>query len=121
MSPRERAFVLWAIKYMMVYIPAAFIYALICFALKTESEWVFFAILPFHFLGMIQSFVALGLTLNDLYWRPFPSVWWKWGWLFLIAYTGGIGWLVYIFKYALKPRPLPSDFHHENVQAVTAS
>jgi len=48
------------------------------------------------------------LTLRDLYLRRFDSENAKVTWALLIVMTGGIGWLVYIFKYALKPRPASS-------------
>lgn len=66
------------------------------------------AIFPAHFLGMVLNLAALILTIRDLYLRSFPNPNAKITWLLLILMTGGIGWIVYIFKYALKPRT-PTD------------
>lgn len=62
------------------------------------------AILPLHFLGMALNLAALIVTIRDLYLRPFANPNTKLTWLLLILYTGGIGWVVYVFKHALRPR-----------------
>ena len=95
----ERFFVLGAVIYMAVYIP--------CFVLAMASpdpdKWLP-VIIPCHILGMILNFIAIVLTIRDLYLRKFKSENAKLTWALLILMTGGIGWLVYIFKHALKPR-----------------
>ena len=96
----ERWFVLWSLGYMVVYVPVF----LIVMARPRASLDSFFYILPFHFLGMIQNFAALILTIRDLYLRSFAHENQKLTWLLLILLTGGIGWIVYVFLYALKPR-----------------
>ena len=53
---------------------------------------------------MAQNLVAFVITMRDLYRRPFSNANDKVTWTLLILCTGGIGWLVYVFKYALKPR-----------------
>jgi hypothetical protein len=100
----ERWFVLWSIAYMIVYVPL-FLIAM-AWTIRTQSN-AFFYILPFHFLGMLQNFAALILTIRDLYLRPFSNPNDKLIWLLLILLTGGIGWIIYIFMYALKPRDEP--------------
>lgn len=63
------------------------------------------SLLPFHFFGMLMNVVALVLTIRDLYLRSFPKENDKLTWHLLILLTGGIGWIIYVFKYARKPRP----------------
>jgi len=95
----ERFIVLWALLYMAVYIP--FFFAALHLI---PGQRVFTFILPFHFLGMAQNLVAFIVTIRDLYKRTFPRENQKLTWLLLIVCTGGIGWIVYIFKHGLKPR-----------------
>lgn len=95
----EKVFVLWALGYTVVY-SCLFVSAAIA-----QSERAIVALLPFHFLGMVQNVIAFILTIRDLYKRPFPNPNSKVTWTLLILCTGGIGWVVYIFRYALKPRP----------------
>ena len=57
------------------------------------------------------SFVALALTFRDLYLRQFDTPSAKLKWLLIIFYTLGIGWLIYVFRYALEPR---SDLEGSN-------
>jgi hypothetical protein len=57
-----------------------------------------------HFLGMALTIAAFVLTIRDLYKRSFPNPNQKLTWLLLITWTGGIGWLIYLFKYAFKAR-----------------
>lgn len=96
----EKFFVLWAIGYMIVYVPTFMI------LMASNPEQFFFVILPFHLLGMAQNLVALILTVRDLYLRPFPDPNQKVTWALLILMTGGIGLVVYLFKYAFKPRTI---------------
>jgi hypothetical protein len=103
-SPRAKSFVLWAIAYTAVYSAVVLVVAAACWASGyTPPDWMFFAILPFHFLGMAQNFVAFLLTVNDLAQRPFPFRW-KLAWLAAFFFTGGIAWIVYVFRHAIKPR-----------------
>ena len=95
----EKAFVLWALGYTVVYL------CLFVSAAIAQSERAFVALLPFHFLGMLQNVIAFILTIRDLYRRPFQNPNSKVTWTLLILCTGGIGWVVYIFRHALKPRP----------------
>ena len=97
----ERWFVLWSLGYMIVYFPVFFV--VIFSTMATESN-AFWYIMPFHFLGMFQNLMALILTIRDLYLRRFPGENDKLTWLLVILLTGGIGWLIYVFMYALKPR-----------------
>jgi hypothetical protein len=97
----ERWIVLWSLGYMILYVP---VFLFVAFrSMGTHGDAILY-ILPFHFLGMIQNIAAFVLTIRDLYLRPFPHENQKLTWLLLILLTGGIGWLVYVFKYALKPR-----------------
>lgn len=102
MSRGERLFVLWTLAYMVVY--SAVFVSIAYRDVQPSLSWL----LTFHFLGMAQNFAALFLTIRDLYKRPFPNPNQKLTWALLILCTGGIGWLVYIFKHAIKPRPSPT-------------
>lgn len=104
MKGAERVFVVWTLAYMAVYLCVSL--PVVYFATTDRTNpWLFEVIMPFHLLGMIQNFIALALTIRDLYKRDFPHPNDKLTWLLLILLTGGIGWFVYIFKHALKPRP----------------
>jgi hypothetical protein len=94
----ERCLVLAAIIYMAVYVPFFF--------MAPGGFWGRWmtVILPLHFLSMLLNLIAIVLTIRDLYLRRFPTENAKLTWLLLILCTGGIGWLVYVFKHALKPR-----------------
>jgi hypothetical protein len=97
----ERAVVITALAYMAAYLP----YLLVQMVRATNGAQVSpEAIFPFHFLGMALNFAALVVTIRDLYLRPFVNPNTKLTWLLLILVTGGIGWLVYVFKHAFKPR-----------------
>ncbi|MEX0702692.1 MAG: hypothetical protein WD069_11400 [Planctomycetales bacterium] len=96
----ERYFVLGALLYMAIYVPISLY--IVGSGLIGDR---FLLIMPFHLLGMLLNFVALALTIRDLYLRSFPGENDKLTWLLLILLTGGIGWLVYMFKHALKRRP----------------
>lgn len=100
----ERFIVLWALGYMAVYVP--FFFAFFAWATGNHArvEFVYSIVLPFHFLGMGSNLAALIVTIRDLYKRPFPRANDKVTWCLLITWTGGIGWLVYVFKYGLKRR-----------------
>jgi hypothetical protein len=59
-------------------------------------------IVPFAVSAVVLNWIALCFTLRDWRLRSFSSNRLKVIWLLLILLTGGVGWLVYIFKYALK-------------------
>ena len=99
----EKVFVVGAIVYMALYIPCFIVAAFA--VVKLQKPDAFWMILPFHFTGMVLNLVAFALTIRDLYLRKFDSENAKLTWALLILMTGGIGWIVYIFKYAIKPRP----------------
>ncbi len=92
-----------AVIYMAIYFPSAVIFVILA---PREMEA---AVVPFHVAGIILNFSALVATLRDLYHRPFSKARHKWLWLLAILYTGCIGWLVYVFKYALTPLPRKSQ------------
>ena len=77
----EKVFVLWTLGYLAVYMVVYFTASL------TWSDRAVFALLPFHFLGMAQNFIALTLTIRDLYKRPFPDPNSKVTWTLLILCT----------------------------------
>ena len=100
----ERAFVIWAMVYMAIYMAMFFLVMSSMMSRSGGSQFPFLLV-PFHLLGMVQNLIALILTLRDVYLRRFPNENDKVTWTILILMTGGIGWLVYLFKYAFKPRP----------------
>jgi hypothetical protein len=102
MGRLEKVFVLGAVIYMAVYVPIFFYIT----TAESMNGDLFALILPFHFTGMGLNLIALVLTIRDLYKRDFKSANDKVTWALLILMTGGIGWFVYVFKYALKPRLL---------------
>ena len=59
---------------------------------------------PYVPVLFLVSFAALIITIADLYKRQFTNPNRKITWLLIIMLTGGVGWLVYIFKHAIKPR-----------------
>ena len=105
MNRIEKTLVLGAVAYMAVYMPYFFAQAYRGVHGANISPY---AIIPFHLTGMALNFLALVLTIRDLYLRKFEKENTKLTWLLLILWTGGIGWLVYIFKHALKPRDTDS-------------
>jgi hypothetical protein len=55
-------------------------------------------------LTMLLSIAAVVLILRDLYKREFTSPNSKLTWLLVMMLTGGIGMVIYVFRYALHPR-----------------
>ena len=101
----ERFIVLWALLYLVIYVP----FSLLADKIIPE-ERLMAVIFPLTLLGFAQNLAALILTIRDLYKRSFPHANQKLTWLLLIQWTGGIGWIVYIFKYGLKPREPGKSF-----------
>ena len=58
-----------------------------------------------QFLFSLQNLVALLLTARDVQMRPSLTSDKKNIWLGLIFLTFGIGWVIYLWKYAFRPRP----------------
>lgn len=100
----ERFLVLVAVVYMAVYAALFFTLFVIDMASGTLRSPMPWSLLPLHAFGMVLNVTALVLTIRDLYLRSFPKENAKLTWLLLILLTGGVGWLVYIFKHAMKPR-----------------
>jgi len=90
-----RFVVLLAIANMSIYMPYFFVQFL------RDSATI---IVPWHIAGMVLNLTAFVATIRDLYARPFPSPNSKVTWCLLILCTGGIGWIVYVFKHGLRPR-----------------
>lgn len=108
MSTLERRFVIWTLLYLAAYGVAFLGFGVTALVTRDPMTWLngyLHVVLPLHLLGMLQNFVALILTIRDLYLRPFPEPNDKLTWSLLIFWTGGIGWLVYVFQHALHPRP----------------
>lgn len=101
MKGLERAIVITALLYMALYVPYFLAQG---YRMSQGSNVSPYAIFPPHFLCMALNFLALVLTIRDLYLRPFADPNRKLTWLLVILLTGGIGWLVYIFRHAMKPR-----------------
>lgn len=53
---------------------------------------------------MLLSAAAVVLLFRDLYKREFPNPNSKLTWLLVMAFTGGIGILIYAFRHAVRPR-----------------
>jgi len=101
MSRFERGILFGALLYMAVYVPYAMLQLWRISGTATAPPP---HLLPAHFLGMALNLAALIVTIRDLYLRPFAEANAKLTWAILILTTGGIGWLIYVFKHALKPR-----------------
>ena len=101
MKGLERAIVVAALLYMAFYIPYFFAQT---YRISQGINISPYAIFPLHFLAMAFNFLALILTIRDLYLRPFADPNRKLTWLLVILCTGGIGWFVYVFRHAMKPR-----------------
>ena len=104
----QRIIVIVALGNMVVYIPYFLIQ--IGNAAVNHVQLDPIAIMPWHFIGMFLNLLALVATIRDLYLRPFADPNSKVTWCLLILCTGGIGWVVYIFKHAFQPR---SQSRHE--------
>lgn len=103
MGRLERAFVIWAIGYLAVYVAAVAVLA-VAFPLRGDDLFLYF--IPFHVLGMVQNFAALVLMIRDLYRRDFPNPNSKLTWLLLILFAAPISWVLYLYWYGLRPRPV---------------
>ena len=55
-------------------------------------------------LTMLLSLAAIVLIFRDLYKREFPNPNSKLTWVLIMAFTGGIGIVVYALRHALRPR-----------------
>ena len=100
MNKLEKFIVYFVILYALIYTPM-FVYL---FFVNTPSAETFNTLIPFHLLGMVLNGLALIITIRDLYLRKFEKENAKITWALLIFLTGGIGWLIYVFKYAIEPR-----------------
>lgn len=87
MKGAERAFVIWALAYLAVYLVIA---VSVACAVHPDSSSIRYLI-PFHLLGFAQNVAALILTIKDLFQREFPNPNDKLKWLLLILLTGGVG------------------------------
>ena len=102
MNGAEKAIVIAALIHMGVYVPYILVQG---YRGANGAAVPPAAIVPMYITGMALNFVALLFTIKDLYLRPFTNPNSKLTWLLLILLTGGIGWLVYVFKHALWRRP----------------
>lgn len=100
MNKLEKFIVAFVVLWALVYTPV-FLYL---FFVQIPSPDTFMTLMPFHLLGMALNGVAFIITIRDLYLREFEKENAKITWALLIFLTGGIGWLIYVFKYAVKPR-----------------
>src|SRR4051794_34673009 len=60
-------------------------------------------------ITMLLSVAAVVLIFRDLYKREFKNPHSKITWVLIIAFTGGIGLLVYVFRHAVHPRTKVAD------------
>lgn len=61
-------------------------------------------VFPSVLFAMSFDLAAFIVTIRDLYLRPFPDPNSKLTWLLFILCTGGIGWVAYVFRHAIRPR-----------------
>ena len=61
-------------------------------------------VFPSVLFAMAFDLAAFIVTIRDLYLRPFPDPNSKLTWLLFILLPGGIGWVVYVFRHAIRPR-----------------
>jgi len=97
----ERFFAIWTIGYLSAYAP-------VFVAVIVTPDWrndFIKHLVPFHVLGMVQNFAFLFLMIRDLYKRDFPNPNSKLTWLLLILHVAPISWVLYLYKYGLRPRP----------------
>ena len=106
MGRLERAFVIWTIGHLAVYV---FVVVVLAVATTRRSDDLFGALIPFHLLGMVQNFAALVLMIRDLYRRDFPNPNSKLTWLLLILFAAPISWVLYLCWYGLRPRPVRAE------------
>jgi hypothetical protein len=96
----ERAFIVWVLFCVLVYMGFC-----LTWLLRNGSVFPHFRFWPLiQFLFSLQNLVALLLTARDVQMRP--SLTWEQKniWLGLILLTFGIGWVIYLWKYAFRPR-----------------
>ena len=96
----ERAFIVWALFCLLVYL-----------AVVAMWLWQNGLVFPHYhfwpliqFLFSLQNFMALLVTARDVQMRPSLNAEQKMIWLGLIFLTFGIGWVIYLWKYAFRPR-----------------
>ncbi len=96
----EKVMVVWTLGYMLLLAGFEFLTDL-----SPYDPWHDFS----FGMGLVQNVIAMALTIRDLYQRDFPHPNQKLTWGLLITWTV-IGWFIYLFKYAFKPRTcLPID------------
>ena len=106
MKRYEKAFVIFYMIYMIIYIPTFTVLAAWSEGRSTEiADQLFRWIIPFHLFGMGLSVPLFIIVIRDRYKREFPNPNSKVTWALLIVGTGGIGLYVYAFKYGFRPRP----------------
>lgn len=105
MNRAEKALVVVALLNMVLYVPYFFLQV---YRLESGLQGSPWAIFPWHFFTMGLNLVVMVVSIRDLYLRPFSNPNAKLTWLLLILLTGGIGWVVYLLKHALRPRTNPA-------------
>jgi len=105
MNRLERTIVLVALCNMALYIGTMVVVSIIEPSIPTPPGRVFAAFIAWHITGMAFNFTALIVTIRDLYLRSFSNPNDKLTWLLLMMLTGGIGWFVYLWRHAFRPRP----------------
>jgi hypothetical protein len=71
-----------------------------------EEEWLLRVGISLGCIGGFMGWCAIALALRDLYLRDFTDPNAKMLWTLAILMTAGIGFVVYIFVHAVKPRPV---------------
>jgi len=94
----ERTIVIGALINMAIYVPCFFL------LFFPAANGFSHTLIAWHIVGMLLNFVVIVLTIRDLYRRRFANPNSKITWCLLICCTGGIGWIVYVFKHAFRPR-----------------
>lgn len=112
MNRYERWFAIWTLSYMVIYALFFVGCAVWCLLISRNRDFApenhvpggLSTLFVLHSIGMFQAFALFLLTVRDLFRRSFSSSE-RVIWLILFFYTGGICWMIYLFKYAFKPLP----------------
>lgn len=102
MNRLERTIVLVALCNMALYIGTMVVVGILSATNPAPPGSELFA---WAIFAVFLNYTAMIVTIRDLYLRSFNNPNDKLTWLLLMMLTGGIGWFVYLWRYAFRPRP----------------